>query len=195
MAAERKAARSLSLGARREAAQPRGCLRSASLGPRSCRVVHFELDDDGRVKEEVTSKRFAMSPLPSPLASSLSSPPPSLSALSSSLPSVAAPPGADQPRPEPRSESTDCPPEKSSQISGNAQAGVGGEGEVTCDDDGASVSSSLASRERCGECSARFGSGMGGGFSPYDESPVCGECAEAKGFSELPQWEALHAWG
>ena len=131
VAAGRREARSLSLGARRAAVPPRGCLRSASPRPQSRRVVHFELDDAGRVEERETSKRFAVSSPASSLASSLP-PPPLPSVLSPSPPCVAAP--GLEPRSEPSFSgmSPDMSPDGPPIVkpsSGNAQAGVGqGEG-------------------------------------------------------------------
>ena len=78
--------------------------------------------------------------------------------------------------------------------SGNAQAGVGGGGGVACGDGDASVSSSAASLEQCVECEALFGPGSGGGFSPADESLLCGVCVEARGFDRLAEWETQYAW-
>ena len=39
-----------------------------------------------------------------------------------------------------------------------------------------------------------FVPGSGGGFSPADESLLCGVCVEARGFDRLAEWEAQYAW-
>ena len=184
VAAGRREARSLSLGARRAAVPPRGCLRSASPRPQSRRVVHFELDGEGRVEEQETSKRFAVSSPASSLASSL--PPPSLpSVLSPSPPCVAA--SGLEPRSEPSFSgmSPDMSPDDPPIVnpsSGNAQAGVGqGEGVASAGDD-ASVSSSVASHEYlCWRCLTRLEPGEEGGFGgPAGDSPYCGFCFKIK---------------
>ena len=57
------------------------------------------------------------------------------------------------------------------------------------DDDGVASVFSDESYLRCDNCGEDFGSESGGGFHPGYDTPICGECAEAMGLSDRPEWE------